>query len=92
MCALSVAGPGPRARSCSSPSGTAQRPWRTSGPPAKDGRLINLIKGLLGAFRNTTAHAPKIHWNVSEQDALHILTTVSLVHRRLDAAVCTHIP
>jgi uncharacterized protein (TIGR02391 family) len=54
--------------------------------------LMNLIKGLFGAFRNTTAHAPKIHWDISEQDALDILTTLSLVHRRLDAAVRTHIP
>ena len=54
--------------------------------------LVNLIKGLFGAFRNTTGHAPKIHWKISEQDALDILTTISLVHRRLDAAIRTHIP
>jgi uncharacterized protein (TIGR02391 family) len=54
--------------------------------------LMNLIKGIFGAFRNTTAHAPKIHWNVTEQDALDILTTISLIHRRLDAAVRTHVP
>ncbi len=54
--------------------------------------LMNLIKGVFGAFRNTTAHAPKIHWNVTEQDALDILTTISLLHRRLDTAVRTHIP
>jgi uncharacterized protein (TIGR02391 family) len=53
--------------------------------------LMNLIKGLFGAFRNTTAHAPKIHWNVTEQDALDVLTTISLVHRRLDSAVRTRI-
>jgi len=54
--------------------------------------LMNLIIGLFGAFRNTTAHAPKIHWSVTEQDALDILTTISLIHRRLDAAVRTHLP
>jgi uncharacterized protein (TIGR02391 family) len=54
--------------------------------------LMNLIKGVFGAFRNTAAHAPKIHWQLTEQDALDILTTVSLVHRRLDSAVRTHIP
>ncbi|MGE3336000.1 MAG: TIGR02391 family protein [Rhodospirillaceae bacterium] len=52
--------------------------------------LMNLIKGVFGAFRNTTAHAPKIHWQVSEQDALDILTTLSLIHRRLDTAVQTY--
>jgi uncharacterized protein (TIGR02391 family) len=54
--------------------------------------LMNLIKGLFSAFRNTTAHAPKIHWNITELDALDILTTMSLVHRRLDNAIRTHVP
>jgi uncharacterized protein (TIGR02391 family) len=54
--------------------------------------LMNLIKGVFGAFRNTTAHAPKVHWTVNEQDALDILTTVSLIHRRLDLAIRTHVP
>lgn len=51
--------------------------------------LMNLLKGLFGTFRNTTAHAPKIKWEVSEQDALDILTLTSLLHRRLDEAVKT---
>ncbi|WP_244967818.1 TIGR02391 family protein [Xenorhabdus budapestensis] len=38
-------------------------------------------------FRNTTAHAPKITWSIQEQDALDILSMVSLVHRRLDDAI-----
>ena len=54
--------------------------------------LMNLIKGLFGAFRNTTAHAPKIYWKMTEQDALDVLTTISLIHRRLDSAVRTHVP
>ncbi len=49
--------------------------------------FMNLLKGLFGTFRNTTAHAPKITWKIEEQDALDILSLVSLVHRRLDAAV-----
>ena len=53
--------------------------------------LMNLIKGVFGAFRNTTAHAPRIHWEVTQQDALDILTTISLIHRRLDSAVRTHV-
>lgn len=54
--------------------------------------LMNLMKGVFGAFRNTTGHAPRIHWKVTEQDALDILTTISLIHRRIDNAVRTHIP
>lgn len=65
---------------------------RTESERSEQTGLSNLVKGLFGAFRNTTAHAPKIHWNVSEQDALDILTTISLVHRRLDAAIRTHVP
>lgn len=64
---------------------------QTESERSEQAGLMNLIKGLFGAFRNTTAHAPKIHWKVSEQDALDILTTISLVHRRLDAAVRTHV-
>ncbi len=48
--------------------------------------FMNLLKGLFGTFRNTTAHAPKITWKIDEQDALDILSLISLVHRRLDSA------
>lgn len=47
----------------------------------------NLLVGLFGTFRNTTAHAPKVTWKIEEIDALDILSMVSLVHRRLDRAV-----
>ncbi|MBF0379219.1 MAG: TIGR02391 family protein [Desulfamplus sp.] len=49
--------------------------------------FMNLLKGLFGTFRNITAHAPKITWKIDEQDALDILSMVSLVHRRLDSAI-----
>ena len=48
--------------------------------------FMNLLKGLFGTFRNTTAHAPRIMWSIEEEDALDILSLVSLVHRRLDKA------
>lgn len=47
----------------------------------------NILRGLFGAFRNTTAHRPKVSWPISEQDALDMMTTASLLHRRLDVAV-----
>lgn len=53
--------------------------------------LMNLLKGFFGTFRNTTAHAPKITWPINEQDALDMLTIASLLHRRLDCAVRTHV-
>ncbi len=46
--------------------------------------FANLIKGVFGMFRNTTAHAPKIVWELNEEDALDILTTISLIHRKIE--------
>lgn len=46
--------------------------------------FASLIKGVFGMFRNTTAHSPKIIWEVNEHDALDILSTISLIHRRLE--------
>lgn len=48
--------------------------------------VANLAKGLFSAFRNPAAHEPRIHWQLSEQDALDVFGTLSLIHRRLDAA------
>lgn len=44
----------------------------------------NLIKGVFGMFRNTTAHAPKVVWKITEDEALDIMTTVSLIHKKLN--------
>lgn len=46
--------------------------------------FANLIKGVFGMFRNTAAHAPKITWEINETDALDIMSTVSLIHRKLE--------
>jgi len=46
--------------------------------------MSSLLVGLFSMVRNPTAHAPKIDWPMSEQDALDILSTVSLIHRKLD--------
>lgn len=46
--------------------------------------LANLIKGVFGMFRNSTAHAPKIIWEINEKDALDIMSTISLIHRKLE--------
>ena len=54
--------------------------------------MMNLMKGMFSAFRNPTAHAPKISWTVTEQDAFDLLTLASLLHRRIDAAVSTGPP
>jgi uncharacterized protein (TIGR02391 family) len=46
----------------------------------------NILVGLFGAVRNPTAHAPKLVWPMTEQDALDIFSLVSFVHRKLDKA------
>lgn len=45
--------------------------------------FANLLIGLFGAVRNPLAHAPKTNWPMSEQDALDILTLVSLTRSGL---------
>ncbi len=47
------------------------------------------VRGVVGAFRNPTAHEPKIEFALTEEDALDVLATISMVHRRLDEAVVT---
>lgn len=48
--------------------------------------FANLLIGLFGTIRNPAAHNPKIEWPMPEEDALDILTTASLIHRKLDRA------
>lgn len=52
--------------------------------------LCNLIKGVFGMFRNTTAHSPKIVWQIEEDEALDIMTTISLIHKKLEkGSICS---
>lgn len=48
--------------------------------------FMNLLIGMFGMFRNPVAHAPRTEWDMSDTDALDMLTTLSLVHRKLDVA------
>lgn len=45
-----------------------------------------LAEGVFAAFRNPAAHEPRLVWEVNEQDALDVLGTLSMIHRRLDGA------
>jgi uncharacterized protein (TIGR02391 family) len=52
-----------------------------------------MISGVFAYFRNLPAHVPKVGFRtVTEEEALELLTIVSFLHRRLDAAVSTRIP
>lgn len=59
---------------------------RTETERSEQKGFANLLKGMFGTFRNVTGHAPKITWNIKEEDALDLLSLVSFLHRRLDAA------
>ena len=48
--------------------------------------FTNLLKGLFGTFRNPTAHALRIEWNMSEIDALDLFSLVSYAFRRMDSS------
>ena len=48
--------------------------------------FANLLKGLFGTFRNPTAHAPRIAWPMSEEDALDLFALASYSFRRVHAA------
>lgn len=49
----------------------------------------HFARGVVGAFRNPTAHEPKVEFALTEEDALDMLATISMVHRRLDHATVT---
>jgi uncharacterized protein (TIGR02391 family) len=49
--------------------------------------FANLVRGAFGMFRNPTAHAARITWEMSKEDAEDLFSIVSLLHRRLDKAV-----
>ena len=54
--------------------------------------FANLVIGLLGLYRNPTAHDPKLHRDVSDEELLEALTTMSMVHRRLDGGTVSSSP
>jgi uncharacterized protein (TIGR02391 family) len=49
----------------------------------------HFARGVVAAFRNPGAHDPKVEFPLGEEDALDMLATISMVHRRLDEAVVT---
>jgi uncharacterized protein (TIGR02391 family) len=64
----------------------ALNPLVTETEKSEQKGFTNLLIGMFGAIRNPLAHAPKTVWPMPEQDALDILTLISLVHRKLDGA------
>jgi uncharacterized protein (TIGR02391 family) len=67
----------------------AINPLKTESEKSEQKGFANLLRGTFGMFRNTTAHEARIHWPIGKDDAEDLLSLVSLIHRRLDAA---HMP
>lgn len=61
-------------------------PLITESEKSEQKGFANLLIGLFGAVRNPLAHAAKVNWPMTEQDALDIFSMVSLLHRKLDDA------
>jgi uncharacterized protein (TIGR02391 family) len=62
---------------------------KTESEKSEQKGFANLVRGTCGMFRNPTAHAPRIRWAMTKDDAEDLLSLVSLIHRRLDAS---HMP
>jgi uncharacterized protein (TIGR02391 family) len=62
-------------------------PMLTDSERSEQKGFANLLRGVAGMFRNTTAHEARIHWNMSRDDAEDLLSMASLIHRRLDRAI-----
>ena len=58
----------------------------TASDRSEQSGFANFVTGLLSLYRNPTAHDPKIHRQVTEEELLEALTAMSMVHRRLDGA------
>jgi uncharacterized protein (TIGR02391 family) len=69
-----------------SPPMLAINALRTESEIMEQKGFANLVRGTFGMFRNPTAHAPRIQWVMAKEDAEDLLSLVSLIHRRLDAA------
>lgn len=74
------------------PPRVAINAFKTATQRGEQGGFISLLKGLYGTVRNPLAHEAKVDWAMSEQDALDIMTLVSLIHRKLDHAHRTERP
>jgi uncharacterized protein (TIGR02391 family) len=57
---------------------------KTDSDRSEQAGFLNLLIGVFGTVRNPLAHNPRAEWAMNEQDALDILTLISLIHRKID--------
>jgi len=49
--------------------------------------VMHLCIGLIRAIRNPEAHEPELDWPITQEDALNILSLISLLWQKIDTAV-----
>ena len=64
----------------------AINPLQTETQRGEQRGFVSLLRGLCGTIRYPLVRDSKVDWDMTEQDALDILTMISLVHRKLDQA------
>lgn len=60
---------------------------RTQTDKDEQSGFANLLKRLSGIYRNPVAYHPRILRTVPDTELLGLLTTLSMIHRRLDTTV-----
>lgn len=58
--------------------------YQNASEEAEQKGFANLLKGIYGMFRTPLGHSPKVVWKIEENDAIDLMTLLSMVHRRLD--------
>ena len=54
--------------------------------------FANVVKGIMGMYRNPTAHIPRLLRTVTDEELYEAFATISMIHRRLDMAIVGHAP
>ena len=49
--------------------------------------FASVVKGIMGMYRNPTAHIPRLLRDVTDEELYEALATISMIHRRLDTAI-----
>ncbi|MCP3680026.1 MAG: TIGR02391 family protein [Gammaproteobacteria bacterium] len=64
--------------------------FKTSSEKMEQSGFNELIKGIYSMFRNPISHEARINWPINKQDAEDLLTTLSMIHRRIDTSAAGH--
>ncbi|WP_052402713.1 TIGR02391 family protein [Methanococcoides methylutens] len=49
--------------------------------------LMHLCAGLMSAIRNPQGHEPELHWKMTREDALDVLSLMSYLYRQIESTV-----